>query len=235
MTTNPTRPASGQVVATTWGLSVADTVVRRFANAASRDADLTGHTAADMLGQVCTLTDTGALLQYVGPVMGWRPPWNLPWGFVVVKELNTGLTGDGTLQTVATTAAFPVVAGRRYRVSAAVTMVSGTISAMIRPYLGATSLATFRANHPTPEGSVITGERFVTAGTTDPAAVATLRWQSVAPGQLAANADPGHWIAFEDVGPAVAAPTSLVDDGAGRLELGADDRARLEDAGGLVW
>lgn len=118
MTTNPTRPATGGVIATTWGLSVADTVVRRYPNAAARDADLTGHTAADLTGQVVVLTGTGEVLQYAGPLMGWRKPWNMPWGSVIYGEALNGVTGDGSVRDlVVLTPAAPHPAGRLVRMT----------------------------------------------------------------------------------------------------------------------
>ena len=232
MTTNPTRPASGQVVATTWGLSVADTVVRRYANAASRDADLTGHTSADMLGQVCTLTDSGSTLQYVGPVMGWRPPWNMPWGYVMASESNGSIVGDGTLQTILTTPSFTQVAGRRYRFSGGCTMVSGAVSCRMFAYAGASQIGSWRINHPTPEGSCYTGERFVSIGTTS-TLTASLRFQGTSPGQLATNGDPSHWLAIEDVGPA-STPTALVADADGTETVTAEELDRLAAMGAVL-
>ena len=77
---NPARVADGQVITTTWGLSVADSVVRVYASAAARDADLAGMLPAELLGQCCVLTDSGSLLVYAGPLAGWRAPWSTAWG-----------------------------------------------------------------------------------------------------------------------------------------------------------
>ena len=121
--TNPTRPATGGVIATSWGLSVADTVVRRYPNAATRDADLTGHTAADLLGQVVVLTDTGAVLVYASALLGWRPPWNLPWGRLTHSMAAVqALWVSGNTQTLIVNASLGIVAGRQYRVDYAVNM-----------------------------------------------------------------------------------------------------------------
>jgi hypothetical protein len=60
---NPARPSFDEVIAETWGDAVSDTVVRRFATAAARDADLAGFTPAQLRGQVVWL-DTPAQLQY---------------------------------------------------------------------------------------------------------------------------------------------------------------------------
>jgi hypothetical protein len=52
---NPIRPSFGEVIDETWGDLVADHVVRRYVNAAERDADLAGLTAAELAGQVVVL------------------------------------------------------------------------------------------------------------------------------------------------------------------------------------
>ena len=81
--TNPGRPVDDATIDTAWGLAVADTVVRRFPNVASRDADLANFTAADLLGQIVVTTDTGQIQQFAGPILGWQRPWGLPWGHIV--------------------------------------------------------------------------------------------------------------------------------------------------------
>ena len=118
---NPARPVDGQVISTTWGLAVADSVVRVYANAAARDADLAGVAPAELLGQVVMLTGTGELLTYAGPLAGWRPPWSTAWGAMAAPvvssaELNLG----GTLTLLMSIVGYPFVAGRRYQVTAEV-------------------------------------------------------------------------------------------------------------------
>jgi len=114
---NPTRPVSGQVIDTAWGLAVADSVVRVYPNAATRDADLTGILPAELLGQACMLTDSGSLLVYYGSTLGWRPPWNTAWGVTGGPVINTTDYNLGGVTTVYNSiAAAPFVAGRRYAV-----------------------------------------------------------------------------------------------------------------------
>jgi hypothetical protein len=55
MATNPNRPQYQDTIESAWGQSVADHVVRRYATAAERDADLAGLTAADLEGQVVVI------------------------------------------------------------------------------------------------------------------------------------------------------------------------------------
>lgn len=60
-------------------------------------------------------TDTDALMIYASPTTGWRPPWNLPWGYIGRSALTAN---SGIITTVADTGlavTFTAVAGRRYR------------------------------------------------------------------------------------------------------------------------
>lgn len=54
----------------------APTDIVTYVNAAARDAALT----APAIGQGVFLIDSGSVLFYYGPALGWRPPWNTPWG-----------------------------------------------------------------------------------------------------------------------------------------------------------
>jgi len=67
---NPVRPAFEDVIQESWGDAVADTVVRRYATVAERDADLAGFTAAQLKGQVCTVA-TPLVLVYVHDGARW--------------------------------------------------------------------------------------------------------------------------------------------------------------------
>jgi hypothetical protein len=71
---NPNRPQYQDTIEETWGQAVADTVVRRYANTADRDADL-GSIAPDQLnGQLIAIAPGGGadpyLQQHNGA--GWR-------------------------------------------------------------------------------------------------------------------------------------------------------------------
>ena len=50
--TNPNRPQYQETIESAWGQAVADTVVRRYATAAERDADLAAFTPAELKGQL---------------------------------------------------------------------------------------------------------------------------------------------------------------------------------------
>jgi hypothetical protein len=57
---NPNRPQYQDTIEETWGQAVADTVVRRYANTADRDADLAGFTPAELAGQVVAIIPGGS-------------------------------------------------------------------------------------------------------------------------------------------------------------------------------
>jgi hypothetical protein len=62
---NPTRPSFGEVIDETWGDLVADQVIRRYVNAAERDADLVGFTPADLAGQVIAIMPGAGVPPYL--------------------------------------------------------------------------------------------------------------------------------------------------------------------------
>ena len=56
---NPNRPQYQGTIESTWGQSVADHVIRRYATTAARDADLAVLPAGDLEGQVVAITGAG--------------------------------------------------------------------------------------------------------------------------------------------------------------------------------
>lgn len=63
--TNPNRPQYEDTIASTWGQAVADTVVRRYATTAARDADVAGLTLAALTGQVIVIVPGGGSIPYL--------------------------------------------------------------------------------------------------------------------------------------------------------------------------
>ena len=59
MASNPNRPQYQGTIESTWGQSVADHVIRRYATTAARDADLAVLAPADLEGQVVAITGAG--------------------------------------------------------------------------------------------------------------------------------------------------------------------------------
>lgn len=137
---NPTRPVTDAIIDTAWGLAVADAVLRVFPNAATRDADFAGISSAELLGQACILTDTGALQVYAGPIMGWRPPWALPWGAPVAPVSNTADVNAGVAPgLLVITVNVPWVAGRLYAMTVEVAWVSDAAGYLTTTMDGAAS------------------------------------------------------------------------------------------------
>jgi hypothetical protein len=86
---NPNRPQYQDTIEETWGQAVADTVVRRYANTADRDADFEGRPGAELIGQLVAITPPGGrayLEEYVNETYGWTP---LP--SIVAKEIGVTL------------------------------------------------------------------------------------------------------------------------------------------------
>lgn len=106
--------ATPQVISPEWGNAIRDRTLQIFASAAARAAAL----PSPQVGQICFQTDTGTFLVYEGAVVGWRRPWNMPWGKVARTVDNTTATftdsSEHALSLAATT--FTAVANRQYRI-----------------------------------------------------------------------------------------------------------------------
>jgi hypothetical protein len=208
---NPTRPASGGVIATTWGLAVADTVVRRYPNAATRDTDLAGHTSADLLGQAVVLTDTGAFLVYAGPIMGWRKPWNVPWGEVAFGTSNLAIQGDTTALSVINMSN-GTVAGRRISAHSVLNVMDNNGQTGAFFTAGGTTAEKGLVGRTAGEEAAQHNQWAMSVTTTNPTGAYLLRWQGVAGSFLIISAGTLHSLQVTDVGPA-ANPTALERDG----------------------
>ena len=63
-------------------------------------------------------TDTDALMVYASATTGWRPPWNLPWGYIAGVAITSGVatqSANTMADAAGVTVTFSAVAGRRYR------------------------------------------------------------------------------------------------------------------------
>jgi hypothetical protein len=86
---NPNRPQYQDTIEETWGQAVADTVVRRYANTADRDADLAGFTPAELMGQLVVIAAGVPAIPYIQEHDGAR--WR---GLPAERD---GIAGDGLL------------------------------------------------------------------------------------------------------------------------------------------
>ena len=102
MATNPNRPAYLDTIESTWGQSVADHVVRRYATMAARDADLGSHPVADLAGQIVTVNPAnGDSQQWVHDGARWRAAPLMKGG------LTSATTNSGSVCTILFTTPFP--------------------------------------------------------------------------------------------------------------------------------
>ncbi|HEX3453130.1 MAG TPA: hypothetical protein VHS03_00780 [Gaiellaceae bacterium] len=90
---NPNRPQYQDTIEETWGQAVADTVVRRYANTADRDADFAGRPGAELIGQVVAMTPPGgrAYLQEYVEGLGWTQMPIMYAGSAGVTTSSTGI------------------------------------------------------------------------------------------------------------------------------------------------
>ena len=99
-------------------------MIRRYANAAARTADLAGFVAADLAGQATWQADKARLETYNGPVSQWGLPWGAPWGLVGFSS------GTGDVDCIAGTgtnfvgAQADVLLGRRLHITTTLTLVN---------------------------------------------------------------------------------------------------------------
>jgi hypothetical protein len=99
---NPNRPQYQDTIESAWGQSVADHVIRRYATAAERDADLTGMTPAQLAGQLVTLNPTpGDSSLWVHDGSSWRVRPTIKAG------LTTATTNSGSVCTILFAKPFP--------------------------------------------------------------------------------------------------------------------------------
>lgn len=108
---------------------IRDRALQIFDTTTNRDAAIT----APQIGQsgvVQSGTNFGHYI-YSGATDKWRPPWNMPWGFVAnvgLTALAQAVTSTTAVDVTGATVTFTAVANRLYRVSSMVPLVvqSGT-------------------------------------------------------------------------------------------------------------
>ena len=84
-------------------------------------------------------TDTDAFMIYASSGTGWRPPWNMPWGYLGHAQItaNQSSVGPGGVDITSLAVTVNVPANRRLRISAKAKLFTGTLAA-------ATGLLIFR-------------------------------------------------------------------------------------------
>lgn len=110
----PTTLNPGDPTSSSWANTIRDQTVLRFANSAARGAAVTSPTE----GMVSYLDDTNALEVYYPAPIGWRPPWNVPWG-MLGKAFNTtgGVINALGVNVPNLSLSVTFVTGRQYRAS----------------------------------------------------------------------------------------------------------------------
>jgi hypothetical protein len=76
-------------------------------------------------------TDTDAFNIYASVGTGWRPPWNLPWGYLghAVLNANQNSVGAGGVDITGLSVTVTVPANRRLRITAKAKLLTGTLAA----------------------------------------------------------------------------------------------------------
>ena len=86
-------------------------------------------------GQQCVLIDTG-LQVYAGPVAGWQPPWNMPWGEVSFVAASADFAvGTGMVVVTGLSTAVSTIPNRKYHVEFEGDIVTNTLNDTFELYI----------------------------------------------------------------------------------------------------
>lgn len=82
-------------------------------------------------GRAAYDTDTDALMIYTTPTTGWRPPWNLPWGYLAHAQItaNQNSVAAGGVDITGLSVSVTVPANRRLRITTKAKLFTGTLAA----------------------------------------------------------------------------------------------------------
>lgn len=102
-----------------------------------------------------------ALLVKSGEVVGYTPPWNLPWGYISSASVTTSTTGSGTTPTAVTGlfVTWNAIANRRYRI-----LVTGHVYSSTSVADSSVRVVIYD-NTTVGSGNIITASDFVTSNT----------------------------------------------------------------------
>jgi hypothetical protein len=124
MAQRPDLPVDGATITSAWGSTVRDQIVTPFANAGTRSGEI----GSAVPGQVTTLTasdNTNGL--YVWNGLGWRAPWNMPWGVVSISAVPGKADFTSTIG-YSSTFTWTAVNHRNYRVTLTGNMENSTVT-----------------------------------------------------------------------------------------------------------
>lgn len=133
----PTTLNPGDPTSSSWGNTIRDQTVLRFANASARSSAVTSPTE----GMVSYLDDTDSLEVYSGTA--WRKPWNLAWGQVADPAIGTAQTGIGSSATDLTglSISYTGYIGRRLLLHLSVPCFNSATVGSLYLYDGSTAIA----------------------------------------------------------------------------------------------
>ena len=152
-------------------------------------------------------TDTDALMVYASATTGWRPPWNLPWGYIAGVAITSGVatqSANTMADAAGVTVTFSAVAGRRYRarLHAPVNTSGGNTTVQAQLLVDGTRVGIANAQGDAGGYETITIDVPVT-GLTTGSHTLKMQWASAA--ALAINpayASDAPWsLTIEDIGP----------------------------------
>jgi len=152
-------------------------------------------------------TDTDALMVYASATTGWRPPWNLPWGYIGGVAVTSGVatqSANTMADAAGVTVTFSAVAGRRYRarLHAPVNTSGGNTTVQAQLLVDGTRVGIANAQ------GVATGYETITidvpvTGLTTGSHTLKMQWASAAAVAInPAYASDAPWsLTIEDIGP----------------------------------
>jgi len=130
MAQRPDLPVDGTTITSAWGTTVRQQIVTPFSNNTTRGSEIpTTGSSSDLVvtGQVTTLTasdNTNGL--YVWNSLGWRPPWNMPWGIAAISALPGALNFTNSVA-YSSTFTWTAVNHRYYRVTLTGNLANSTV------------------------------------------------------------------------------------------------------------
>jgi hypothetical protein len=162
-------------------------------------------------GRVIYDTDTDALMVYASATTGWRPPWNMPWGFIARSVNASSVSLNNAQGIVAPSITIPVLKNRRIRITGIARAITDPADPGVLHYscavsagnsnlanTGAIGEALMGMDTGGGEWNVISFHTYFDIVNTGTITLNGLGWAASCVATYAA----GCWIVVEDVGPA---------------------------------